>query len=337
MEKKNIIYVIYVILILSVTAFLSHQILSGSIKTLSRLGKIVEIIPKVKTSQEDKLIFHLKNIKKNLESCMRTDEPFYNNSLGFRDLEWKIEKYPNNFRILAIGDSFTGDDCVDINDSWPKQLERKLNYLDLPMNFEILNMGKGGRGTFEEVEIFKKTGLKYTSDMVVLQYFYNDYVSPEVQVRADELWEKYKRGEYKLPSKVEAKIKELNITNLVVSELIYLNTYDEYFENHKNFEDEWKSWVKKPLEELIEICKDKNISLIVILMPDLFSGEDLSYDLTISLLEEYDILYIDFSEILPKHPISLVARSDGHLTPYGYEIVANKTLNTISELIIKVS
>ncbi|MCD6371335.1 MAG: hypothetical protein J7L39_01295, partial [Candidatus Aenigmarchaeota archaeon] len=92
------------------------------------------------------------------------DKPIRTNSYGFKDYEWNITKPNNTIRIIALGDSFTEGFGVDVNETWPKQLEAMLNNLNLSVRFEVFNMGQGGWGTYEEVETFKTIGLQFEPD-----------------------------------------------------------------------------------------------------------------------------------------------------------------------------
>lgn len=67
------------------------------------------------------------------------------NSLGLRDSEIQIEK-GEKFRILCFGDSYTFGWGVNVENSWPKVLERIL--LDNGFeSIEVINCGKGGEYT----------------------------------------------------------------------------------------------------------------------------------------------------------------------------------------------
>ena len=92
------------------------------------------------------------------------------NSEGFKDYEYRIEKPNNTFRIIALGDSMTEGVFVAVNDTWPKQLERKLNKLNLTLQFEVFNFSIAGAGTLEEVKTLEEKGLKYNPDMVILAF-----------------------------------------------------------------------------------------------------------------------------------------------------------------------
>ncbi|MFO7789644.1 MAG: hypothetical protein R6V32_03660, partial [Bacteroidales bacterium] len=49
------------------------------------------------------------------------------NSLGYRDKEWRWEEMKDKTRILALGDSFTEGDGTHTDSTWLNFFERKLN------------------------------------------------------------------------------------------------------------------------------------------------------------------------------------------------------------------
>src|SRR5262245_60035299 len=56
------------------------------------------------------------------DGCVSVDT----NGLGFRDHEFTVDKRPGEYRILAVGDSFTIGSGVALDDTWPQVLERLL-------------------------------------------------------------------------------------------------------------------------------------------------------------------------------------------------------------------
>ncbi len=80
------------------------------------------------------------------------------NSLGLRDKEVSIDK-GNKYRILCVGDSFTFGWGVDIEDSWPSQLEIFFHEKGFD-NIEVINCGQAGQYTH--------TYKKYISNSVPL-------------------------------------------------------------------------------------------------------------------------------------------------------------------------
>jgi lysophospholipase L1-like esterase len=170
---------------------------------------------------------------------------------GFRDYQYEITKPNNTFQIIALGDSFTWGHGVCINDSWPKKLETKLNQLNFSKKFEVLNFGKNGAGTLEEVEVFKEKGLKYTPDMVILLFYPNDWEDGlRIRKRAEELWQMYKNGSLKFPKIVEEKIKELKVSEEEVSRVIDWIALNEYYNyaRQKGLKNVWMENVEFPLK-----------------------------------------------------------------------------------------
>jgi len=251
------------------------------------------------------------------------------NSEGFKDFEHTIIKPSNTYRIIALGDSMTFGAAVKINDTWPKQLERKLNSLNFSLRFEVFNFGIPGAGTLEEVQVFKEKGLKYNPDMVILQFYENDFEdSLEIKAKTFELWEKYKNGTYKLPPEIEEEVKKVGRKERAISGVIRFIVTLEYDKKAaENFSEIWKKNVEKPLLELIELCREKKIKLLVIAW-DLDKEEK---ELLSSFLEKNNIPFIDLTPKLLHN--SKIRLPDDHLSKYGYEIIAEEISKPILDIV----
>lgn len=92
------------------------------------------------------------------------------NSDGLNDgSNYEIPKNPRTYRIIALGDSFTFGHFVETNESWPEQLEVKLNAqacTDIN-KFEVLNFGYPGYDIAYSSERFRRAGTKYQPDLVI--------------------------------------------------------------------------------------------------------------------------------------------------------------------------
>jgi lysophospholipase L1-like esterase len=99
------------------------------------------------------------------------------NSYGFRDYEYALNKENKTFRIIALGDSFTFGWGVELNESYPKILEKMLNEMLAPktgIKYEVLNFGVPGYNALEKVVFFKKLGIKFNPDLIIFQYGADD-------------------------------------------------------------------------------------------------------------------------------------------------------------------
>lgn len=98
------------------------------------------------------------------------------NDLGLRDTPFNPEA---DIKILLLGDSVGwGANIDDLKFCFPYQLEKKLNELNAPISYEVINAGVPGYATFQEAIYFRRDGLKFNPDLVMLQICLNDITYP---------------------------------------------------------------------------------------------------------------------------------------------------------------
>jgi len=99
------------------------------------------------------------------------------NSLGLRDREY-FAKESDDYRILALGDSFTwGGYGIASNETFLKILEKRLNEKSPDTNYQVINAGVPGYGTKEEMFYLINRGYKLQPDLVILNFFVgNDFL-----------------------------------------------------------------------------------------------------------------------------------------------------------------
>jgi GDSL-like Lipase/Acylhydrolase family len=73
-----------------------------------------------------------------------------------------------------LGDSVTLGWGVAFEQTTSNQLEALLNISNGPRKYEVINAGVGNYNTQMEVQYFFNEGVKYSPDMVILDYFIND-------------------------------------------------------------------------------------------------------------------------------------------------------------------
>jgi lysophospholipase L1-like esterase len=95
------------------------------------------------------------------------------NALGLRDAELS-EKKAGEFRILAMGDSMPFGIGVSAEDSYPHQLESRLNKAGPGRSVRTLNMGVMSYNTEQELAQLKSLGLALKPDLVTLLFSKND-------------------------------------------------------------------------------------------------------------------------------------------------------------------
>lgn len=100
----------------------------------------------------------------------------HTNSYGLRDEEYSGKK-PNDYNILALGDSFTwGAYGTELNQTFAKILEKKLNDNSKSIDYRVINAGVPSYGTDQQLAYLKTHGKKFEPDMVLLNFFVgNDF------------------------------------------------------------------------------------------------------------------------------------------------------------------
>jgi lysophospholipase L1-like esterase len=94
------------------------------------------------------------------------------NQDGIRDREYTVAKPQGVFRIAAVGDSCTFGFGLELEDTWPKQLERELQKTN--PKTEVINFGVMGYNTPQEAERIQDKVLKYSPDLIIIGYSLND-------------------------------------------------------------------------------------------------------------------------------------------------------------------
>jgi hypothetical protein len=90
------------------------------------------------------------------------------NSEGLSDKEPIVIKKRNEYRIIALGDSFTEGDGADADSTWLKFLERSLAKYRFKRALTFINAGVCGSDPYFEYVLLKERLLKYKPDLVLL-------------------------------------------------------------------------------------------------------------------------------------------------------------------------
>ena len=94
------------------------------------------------------------------------------NGQGLRDPERRYAAAPGVFRVLALGDSFVEGYTVPLEDTVGQVLERDLAGPACPV--EVVNGGTSGWSTDQEYLFYIDDGARYSPQVVVLFFYYND-------------------------------------------------------------------------------------------------------------------------------------------------------------------
>jgi lysophospholipase L1-like esterase len=97
-------------------------------------------------------------------------------SHGLRGAEWKPALTPEEFRVLAIGDSCTFGKGVDEPDCWPRQFEKLLGAA-LPPGYRALvaNAGVNGYSAKQYLKVIRERSRDVRPNLIVIGYNLNDF------------------------------------------------------------------------------------------------------------------------------------------------------------------
>jgi hypothetical protein len=173
-----------------------------------------------------------------------------------------------------------------------------------------LNFGVWGYNTMQEVELFKTKGLKYSPDMLILQYDSNDIRN---NTRKKELREVITK---------EYKERGFNVSERRVPIKIQIDVINIYYNELKNKPIQ-KVWhiVELPLGELHKITSERNITVI-------FLAFDVKRQipLLIKICKEYNWYFIDLDDYglnSIRKEIALHPPEDWHFNKQGHKFTAD--------------
>ena len=224
------------------------------------------------------------------------------NSKGLRDYEYTYEKPEGVFRILVLGDSVALGYGVEMEDSFPKLLEKSLNSVK-QNRYQVINAAVAGYNTIQERNYLQEDGLRYSPDLVIVIFLSNDITSRLScgVVRNGMLVE---QNALPLPLYIKRILRKSAFYHFVAyrykATIRAKSRYDYKEEDRVNRMNKHWPKCKQSVKNMIELAKSNNIKLIFIFYPSPveITTEPLSKKMLFSLLEDNKINFIDLSPLL---------------------------------------
>ncbi len=125
--------------------------------------------------QKDPILHHSLVPKAKLHTSNdEFDVTYQINSYGLRDNEYTLEKPNDVFRILVLGDSYTFGIGSNLEDTFSKVLEKKLQSENPQRKIEVINGGCSSYSPLLEYLFLVYKGLALHPDLVILNYDMSD-------------------------------------------------------------------------------------------------------------------------------------------------------------------
>ncbi len=261
------------------------------------------------------------------------------NSQGLRDDEVPYQKPPEEYRILALGDSFTVELEVEKEQVWTEVLEELLN---TERAAQVINAGTRGYGSDQEYLFLREEGLKYSPDLVLVAFFVNDVLSNRLNHQEGRKYAKprfvLQNGQLRLTNvpppqppanllKSLSKLLERSYLYRFAREVLETSSPEElpaYCQVYQtNYTPEWEeAWkvTEAILVEMQRLAESADAKLFVCYLPEqnqvsdskwnqiaLHSGAASSYDrerpnhLLGELCARHDIPYLDLTPAFCRH------------------------------------
>ncbi|HPN37358.1 MAG TPA: SGNH/GDSL hydrolase family protein [Melioribacteraceae bacterium] len=283
--------------------------------------------------------------------------PIIINKYGHHDDSFPLKKRNKELRILNIGDSITMGHEVSKDETYSNYMELILsNELNGVYNIiQSINAGVQGYSTFQELEMLKRN-LVFNPDVVTIGFCLNDVTEPfAVDKRLGGTGLDY-HNVTQAPNRFLSYllnetgygrlIQRLRIKYLDATEEKYLEIYDvkKMLNNpmDKVYIYQW-GIILKELQNIFDLCRAKNIPVILIIFPFTFQFEDNSMlwaqKKLINLAKYNNVKYLDvFTLFCDKESIKQKDYKKyfidvDHLTPEGHYIVAEQLSYKVKEIL----
>lgn len=244
------------------------------------------------------------------------------NSQGMRDREFPLKKPYDRTRIAIVGDSTTLGWGVPLEQTYPKLLEQFLG--GEQRGVEVLNFGVGNYNTFQEYHKIERDVLSYSPDIILLQFYINDL---EGMDKPSPYWLREKSYAYLFFWQKVAGVKNR------------VGHYDAigYHRALYTKENEHLAQNKESLEKMAALCKERNITLYVVLIPELQTFDEglarLQKEFVTDVVGEDSVIDLT-PDFKPYSPEQLhISGEDMHLNAAGHRILAESLDKRMRELI----
>lgn len=258
------------------------------------------------------------------------------NSQGLRDYEHAFGK-SQELRILGLGDSVTFGSGTDLEDTYLRQLEKKIT--ENGYDAEVIKAGVNGYEFDQQYNYYMAEGYKYEPDIVIVGIVLNDPREPDIEAL-------YKIYSERDPSGIKTfignycKLCKFVYSLMQNNQQINETNHDElYFERVYSLwqGESWESY-RTRLIDFNNLLKSDNTTLVLVAFPytqqfsnSLDYGTEPQERLRVAS-ETNGIIFIDLMEYLDvvDYERYYLANDNLHLNVEGYALVSDVIYEELS-------
>lgn len=269
------------------------------------------------------------------------DYPVKTNSEGLRDQEQPLEKGPGEYRIVALGDSFTMGQGAAREESYPRILGRELNKRAVSGTFRVMNAGVAGSDPVFAEQLLRRRLLRYHPDLVLLLVNYSDVTDIALRGGAERFDAtghlKPKAGPWFEPL--------FSTSHLVRAWLIQFGDYDMYLMSSSQREEARRrstETIAQVARSLLNLGMSEGFKVLVVWHPfrhhltdrsapdELHGLESL---LTAAGVPALDLIPVFRAQLEASETDRYFWPRDGHCTPEGYACLATAIASRLPDLV----
>ena len=206
-------------------------------------------------------------------SAVKPDRPpyyyRYAGTQSYANDSFSLQKPSNVFRIVAVGDSFTFPHLMQLDDAYPKRLERMLNLSKAPgLRAEVLNWGVSGLCTVQELPLVQKA-LTAAPDLVLLQITLNDLQPMNFQDMAPALKERYTFGELEISREKTPLYYYWRTAGVVARRIHNMRTRRSFVKFNLDMLDSKRLWqgFRAAISQMKGACAARGVPFVVLIVP----------------------------------------------------------------------
>ncbi len=225
---------------------------------------------------------------------------------GLRDKNYSIIKQAENtFRIVILGDSVAFGWGVDLEDTFAKKLEAKLNHSYPLRQYEVINFSVPGYNLVQKLESLKEKALRYAPNVVIINISPDDFC----------------KGYHYQPSKsLSYRLSKISYLYRSLSTRLILNKADKAavgYIPHKGIKDSLVFF-----SEIDDLSTDKNFKVIMA-----FDKVKPWMNELLKKCREHNFIILDYSHIYKKPNTRI--KGENHPNDLGHSYIAEELYKSL--------
>lgn len=263
------------------------------------------------------------------------------NSWAFREREFELPKPTGTFRIAVIGDSITYGQGIPETERFTNLVEKDL--AGYSANFEVLNFGRPGAETIDELRTLGEVLERAHPDFVLLQWFVNDVEGRDKGGRPSLLPllpspilvnALHRRSALYYLVDAQWKSQQRAVQHLIGDGYTYVDYMEQRFSPRQGAQ--FESYLET-LKQFVVLCRKSQVPVGIVVFPmmtDSGFALDSIGEMVIEFCTQESLTCVDLHESFAPHVKNRglwVNRFDNHPNSFANRLAAERIMATYGE------